>query len=538
MRRKLIAIGVFLLVLAPSAYLAWTLRDMPHLGFYHDDSIYWVSAKSIAAGDGYRIASLPGTPFQTKYPPLYAGLLAGIWRINRSFPANLPLATLFSWLLLPVYLAAVWTLFRQYGFSWRAQIALVVAAGLSPVVAVFSFSLMPELLFGALLLASVILAERSLEPDAPGWLPVAAGLAGALAYLTKSAAAPLLVTAPLCFILRRQLTKAAAFFAAMLPAVAGWQWWVSGHLSRSWDLVTLYYTNYLGFEIYNVPLRDLPIVMWHNLDGFLMGAGRLLTFDVPFGSKHLERVAGVAAIAGCVRLARRTGKLQYPMAGLGISIALLVWHYTPDQRFVFPLYPLLLAGLWTELENVSWALQASWRRPSRGDRIAARAMAGVLAAFVLFVMFTTGFGLVKFLPELFVSYRADLEARRPAYDWLARNANAQAKVFAYDDPLLFLYTGRRSCNLPVPPTLYYHDDQAGIDKLLASIPEFTREYDLGYVLLTQDDFYRDLHERGARVLKLAVDSNAAFRQRYKTPSVAIYEVHPSAATHASLHPGL
>jgi hypothetical protein len=287
-----------------------------------------------------------------------------------------------------------------------------------------------------------------------------------------------------------------------------------------------------------VPLRDLPLVVWHNLDGFLMGAGRLLTFDVPFGSKHLERVAAVAAIAGCVRLARRTRKLQYPVAALGISVALLVWHYTPDQRFVFPLYPLLLAGLWTELENVCGALRASWRKPAMADRIIARAMAGVLAVFVLFVVVTTGYGLARFLPELFASYRADLETRRPAYDWLAQNAPAQANVFAYDDPLLYLYTGRKSCNLPVPPTLYYHDDQPGIDKLLGSIPDFAREYKLGYVLLTRDDFYRDLHERGARCLRQAVDSSGAFQQLYKTPEVAIYQFKSSGETRASLHPGL
>ncbi len=537
MLRKLTAVGVFVLVLAPSAYLAYSFRDMAHLGFYHDDSIYWVSAKSIASGDGYRIASLPGAPFQTKYPPLYATLLAGIWRINPDFPANLPLATLLAWLMLPLYVAAVWAFFRLYEFSWREQIVLGLLAGLSPVAAVFSFSLMPELLFLALLLGSVIFAERSQELGASRWLPIVAGLLGALAYLTKSSAAPLLVTAPLCFALRKQFGKAALFIAAMLPAVASWQWWVSGHISQSWDLVTLYYTNYLGFEIYNVPLRDLPLVVWHNLDGFLMGAGRLLTFDVPFGSKHLERVAAVAAIAGCVRLARRTRKLHYPMAAAGISAVLLIWHYTPDQRFVFPLYPLLLAGLWTELANVIRALQASWQKPPLADRIIARAMAGVLAAFGLFVVASTGYGLFGFLPELFASYRADLESRRPAYDWLAHNAPTQAQVFAYDDPLLFLYTGRRSCNLPVPPTLYYHDDQAGIDKLLASIPDFARQYELGYVLLTRDDFYRDLHERGARGVRQAVDSSRVFEQLYQTPAVAIYRFK-SGETRASLHPGL
>jgi hypothetical protein len=50
MLKKLTATLVFVLAIAPSAYLAWTLRAMPHLGFYHDDSIYWVSAKSLAEG--------------------------------------------------------------------------------------------------------------------------------------------------------------------------------------------------------------------------------------------------------------------------------------------------------------------------------------------------------------------------------------------------------------------------------------------------------------------------------------------------------
>jgi hypothetical protein len=519
MLKKLTAIGVFVFALSPAAYLAWTLRAMPHLGYYHDDSIYWVSAKSLAQDGSYRIASLPGEPYQTKYPPLYPALLAGIWKLNPSFPANLPLATLFAWLLLPVYLAMVWALLRQYGFGWTEQCILVAVAGLSPVAAVFSFSLMPELLFTALLLASVLLAERS---AGGAWLVVLAGLCGALAYLTKSSAAPLLLTAPLCFVLRKQFSKAALFFAAMLPAVVGWQWWVSQHLSRSWDLVTLYYTNYVGFQIYNVPLRDLPLVAWHNLDGLLMGAGRLLTFDVPFGSKHLERVVAVAAIAGCIRLARRTKKLQFPLAALGISALMLVWHFTPDQRFVFPLYPLLLAGLWTELANVWQALRLSWKKPSAADRGAAWAGAGLLAGFALFVVSTTAFGLFLFLPALFQAYRADLDARLPAYQWIARNAPPQARVFAYDDPLLFLYTGRKSCSLPVPPKFQYHQDEAGIDQLLSSIPAFAREYQLGYLLLAHDDFYRDLHERGARVLDGAVESNSSFQKLYNSPSAAIY----------------
>ncbi len=460
-------------------------------------------------------------------------LLSIVWRIDPSFPSNLPIATLLAWLLLPAYLAMVWLFLRQFGFSWRVQVLLVLVAGLSPIAAVFSFSLMPELLFTALLLASVWLAERSLEPNASRWLPVLAGICGALAYLTKSAAAPLLFTAPICFLLRKQFGNALRFFVAMLPAVAAWQWWVSQHLSRSWDLVTLYYTNYVGFQIYNVPLHDLPLVMWHNLDGFLIGAGRLLTFDIPVESKHLERVIAVAAIAGCVRLARKTGKLQYPLAALGMSVLLLVWHYTPDQRFVFPMYPLLLAGLWTELANVAVALSTSWKKSAIADRTAAVIGAGLLAALAAFIACTTVFGLFKFLPDLFDAYRIALDQRRPAYEWIARNAPQQATVFAYDDPMLYLYTGRKSLNMPIPPTLYYHNDDAGIYKMLDSIPDFARQYNLSYALLIHDDFYRDLHDNGARHLSEAVQSSHAFEKLFETPSLSIYHLNKTTSAHST-----
>lgn len=523
--RKLTVIGVFVAALAPSAYLAWTLRTMPHLGFYHDDSIYWVSGRSLAMGDGYRIQSLPGQPYQTKYPPLYPALLAAIWKLDPQFPANLPLATLFAWLMLPLFLAALWFLLRDYGFSLRERYLLILMAALSPVTVVFSFSLMPELLFTALLLAGLTLAERAMRPDAPRWLALVSGICAALAYLAKSIAAPLLLTVPLCFALRKQFRKAALFIAAMLPAVAGWQWWMARHMAHSWDLVTLYYTNYVGFEIYNVPLRDLPLVIWYNLDGFLQGAGKLLIFDLPYGSKHLERVIAIAAIAGCVRLAMRRRELQYPLAALGMSAILLVWHFPPDQRFVFPLYPLLLMGLATEVRNICEALRLGWAKSAFADRFAVAGFGALLASLGAFWIFCTAFGLSHFLPDLFASYRADFEARRSAYQWLASHAPQDANVYAYQDPVLYLYTGRKACSLPIPPKFYYHRDDGGIDRLMGSIADFARGHRLDYLLLTPDDYYRDLHASGTRGLTRAMQSNA-FERLYGSSRVTVYKLKP------------
>jgi hypothetical protein len=334
------------------------------------------------------------------------------------------------------------------------------------------------------------------------------------------------------------MRRSALFLAGMIPAVAAWQIWVATHLSRASDLVTLYYTDYAGYQRYNVPIADLPLVMWYNLDGLLQGIGRVLTFDLePFGSKHLERVVAIAAVAGCVRLARQTRKLQYPIAAAAFSGLLLIWHYRPDQRFVFPLYPLLAAGLWTELKNVVTTLRTAWRKPAISERVAAGFGAAVLAGFAAFLAFTHVNGVFHVLPKLMVSYRTSLDHRRDVWSWIAANTPGQASVLAYDDPLMYLYTGRRSCNLPIPPRLYYHNDDAGIDRLLGAIPDFAREQRLNYVLLAGDDFYRDLHENGAVHLARAVESAPQFRPLFHTEYATVYAFTPTALQSNTLAAG-
>src|SRR5271168_2173946 len=108
---------IFALILVPSAQYAWRNRDMPGFARLHDDGILFLSAKSVAAGEGYRIPSLPENPYQTKYPPLYPALLSLVWAVNPDFPRNLPLATACSWVLFAACLALCWAMYRSDGFS-------------------------------------------------------------------------------------------------------------------------------------------------------------------------------------------------------------------------------------------------------------------------------------------------------------------------------------------------------------------------------------------------------------------------------------
>jgi len=52
MTQKASAAAVLLVALLPAAHLAWTAREIPHFGHLHDDSIYFVAAKSMAESRG------------------------------------------------------------------------------------------------------------------------------------------------------------------------------------------------------------------------------------------------------------------------------------------------------------------------------------------------------------------------------------------------------------------------------------------------------------------------------------------------------
>ncbi len=292
--RPALGVALVIVALAPSAHLAWTARDVPHLGYFHDDSIYWVCARSIAKGAGYRIASLPGQPYQTKYPPAYPLLLAGVWKLDSEFPANLRLALALNWLLLPAFvLLARWS-FTDLGVRPAHAWMLSAALALNPYNALCGISLLSDLLFSCLLIAALALIERSRRPETRTWMAAAAGLAAAAAFLTRPVGVLLLAVGPALFLLRKQYRRAALFAGAMLPGVLAWAWWVHSHRAAGGDLALLYYTDYLGY-LNSGPLADLPMIVWTNFDSLIRSLGGMLLFDLgdSFWAKSLARVVAI-----------------------------------------------------------------------------------------------------------------------------------------------------------------------------------------------------------------------------------------------------
>src|SRR6185503_20816398 len=92
---KLAAVAIVALALMPAVWVLASNRDIPQFGTYQDDGLFLIGAKSLSEHQGYRISNLPGEPFQTKYQPLHAWVLAGLWSIDGKFPGNLRLVSIY-----------------------------------------------------------------------------------------------------------------------------------------------------------------------------------------------------------------------------------------------------------------------------------------------------------------------------------------------------------------------------------------------------------------------------------------------------------
>jgi len=519
---------ILLFLLIPSAAYLWHFEDLPQFGDFHDDGLYYVSAKSLTDGGGYRVESLPDEPAQTKYPPLYPLLLSIAWRIDPVFPRNLPIAAWISWLAFPAVLVQLAAYYPRLGISgWRAW-ALLCLIAMNPYAIFFSSQLLSELLFLALILSTMLLVERAMERTASKTWAMAAGAVGGLAYLTRTAGIVMLAAAFLYFWLRRERSKGWCFAGAMLPFVAGWMIWARLHQVASSDTVLMYYTNYFGYEIYNVSLRSAPVLLWKNLDGLLWGLGSLVQPRVTNSLflKILALTIAVAMISGIVRMVRRGQGVLYTLFAVGSAAILVVWHFPPNERFVLPLFPLALAGLLTEMEHFAAMLRAGLHHRDLSQRIAAGTLTTVvIAIFAASIALQIYVGAV-YLPDDAHARRVALVDRVAGYGWIRGHVPREAKILAGDDPAVFLYTGRHATSRPLPPQLWYQEDHVRMIDWISNPGPFARAHGLTYFEFSGVDGRQGIEDEDKAVIERAIPLDPDYAELYKGGPVAIYGLRP------------
>ncbi|MHB8836133.1 MAG: hypothetical protein ACYC9Y_10540 [Candidatus Methylomirabilia bacterium] len=416
-------------------YLAAAVRSPNLVGIYHDDGIYIGTALSLARGEGYRIAHLPGAPLQAKYPPLFPLLLTPVAMLTGGDPSRLwafrwptVLCTLAALALLP-------ELLQRWGFSRKSALAATVLAGLSPLLFQHSMLALSE---GPYLLLTIGLLRWlpvNDEPLATGrMVALAAGAAAAL--LCRSIAVALLPALAAFAWQRRGDLR--AWFPVVSAAVAATGWIVAGNVMRAREAARglgPLYDYYLGYGAWvQADPSTLALICKSNAVSLLRGAGNVLLGWFWTGPEGLPWTilmfaVGLAVVAGLLLLAQRSLTAgTYVFCSLAIS---LCWPFYPE-RFLIPLAPLLIASAFL---SYGWIARRLHLPAAVGGVLVGLATASCLAVDA------THFPNAATVDVL--NQQFDVAAYERSASWI-RASTAPGDVIVSDhDPWVYLATGRR-----------------------------------------------------------------------------------------------
>jgi hypothetical protein len=240
--------------------------------------------------------------------------------------------------------------------------------------------------------------------------------------------------------------------------------------------------------------------------------------------KILAELIGVAMISGSVRLVRSAKAVHYAIFAAGACFMLVIWHFPPNERFVLPLAPLAFAGLVTEMEHFVSMARAGLKHREASQRVAAAVMLSLAA-----LLFAGAAGLQAYVGGVFLGetaneYRTRNIDYRGAYAWIRAKLPQDAAVIAYNDPVLYLYTGRRSISRPLPPYVWYASDHARAVELYRELAPYAREHGANYVYYTTADMRRDMDARDVEDIDEAIRSNPGFTPVFRYGIGTVYRV--------------
>lgn len=442
------AIVTFCAILVVVYGIAWFA---PSVGLYHDDGVYLVTAESLATGHGYTIDSLPTAIPQTKYPPVFPIVLALFTLISRQtqWLKLLPLLCTVGWLALS------YRLLRRMGAKSGGAWLLVLITAASPTVVFLGTNLMSEPLFAVFTVATLLLLL-----DERAFL---AGVCAGLATLTRSAGVPLIAACMIVFVVRHRFRSAAQFTGAAMLFVAPWFGWVLanglGHpyySGRSYAATTILTSLHASEKLAVFTLNIL----------FLLSSPLVLLSGVG----TLYAAVATALLVGASLIRRQ---LMPDLFVALYCLMVLTWAF-PPQRFVAPIFPLVLWMVWRGFQNAK--LQEA------------------VAAFAIIVAAIPAVVDISRMPET-LRYGQFPLGGKPPNDWhqltrvfsyIRSNTPPDAVIMANLDPMFYLNTGRKAVRGFVWDgyKLYYAPSNSVItaDQMGKEI----LENGVGYVALTPD----------------------------------------------------
>ncbi len=409
------------------------------VGVLYDDAVYVELGKALASGAGLHYLHLPGTPAATHFPPGYPLLLAVLWRLWPSFPANVFLFKLVNALLLAVAAAWIARIARdRFGCApWKAA-AVAVALSIGVPSLVLSDVVMSEPLFLALTLPALLLAERAAEADAGLARAVLAGVLAGIATLVRTQGVALVGALVLVLLLRRRYRKAAVSAGAAFVVLTPWIWWVRAHAGAIPAPVRGIYGPYLTLYVDAVRAGGVSLLAG-TLGGTVRESAAMLQSMLAVVPSPAAATAGLALLCPLAALGawRARSAMPVTLAFLALFMVItLLWPYSP-ARFLFAVWPLLVA-----LPLLGLFALWRWELPLP---VPARARLGLLALAVVPLAGYTVYNVRGYRGHWWESIpRQRGSELRTVIRAVRQTIPADAVVCGTDDASIYLYTGRQA----------------------------------------------------------------------------------------------
>jgi hypothetical protein len=452
---------------------------LPAVGVFRDDGIYLSSARALAAGEGYVIDTLPGSPPNTKYPPLTSALLALPYLCGFDPLGSPAVFKVIPLLFLFVWLKGLARVCAEMGIGTCRKTWVLCLTASSPMVAYCATMPLSDVIGAALLTWAVACILKGLKnPGQDVSLVTIAGLLLGLAVLARTAAFAVLPCAACSMFLLRRAKWAVLFMAAVLVIIAPWVAWVMSHPAPS-DPVLAYFSalNYATWWAWDAGESGsalLAVVV--NCVAFLLEPARpIAAGSLPAALVIGLCLTGLAVVAKGPAPARQV--LLMIVAGI---LALAVSWLWPPGRIAMCAYPLL----YTLIAGGRWGMRAGL----------------VLGAAACFLCVSNAWDWMGRLPEafrlgsppLFGKQGDDWKALQRMAAWLAANTKETEPIASLQDGALPLLTGRPVV-FPVkvrPASLFYGDPAPPLGTMQDFVGTL-RRMGIRFIALTQSSHFAE-----------------------------------------------
>ena len=430
------------------------------IGLFHDDGIYVVVAKALSEGNGYRIISLPGDPYQTKYPFLYSQLLSWAWSLNPQFPDNVSLLNFFNVFFYFASLLLAYILYVQNTMGGKAD-ALLYVFLVGANASVFSMTSYPlsDIPFMAAVLFCLTLSDPtngfSIRPRSIVLLAAGAGSA----FLFRNAGAALILAGLIYLLLARQRKQFYLYVIVVGCLIVPWVLWQAMYGPAAIENPLLAYYRSYESPAFFLAGSDPGLAVQIIGANLLYSARTVDSLMLLRALPELRAVIYPLMIWGFWSILRRQNRFFNGFI-LFYIVLILSWPWHP-ARYLMPLLPILLLSLFQGAQAAT-----ATTRPHATEAWSAaiipfvtRIPIGIVVVFTAVWLWSyTQFDRTNHL-ALWHGFRASYgwTGFDETFSWIKQNTRTDDVLATAYDPMYYLYTGRKAVRpwIHRPETYFY-----------------------------------------------------------------------------------